>query len=102
MRNTGSFKLKWVSLGKAGQKFLDREEVLKVFEGLKNDYTDNNTISKKLLEILPELEWIKIDKDINATQKVPFITYGMYGKTGFLKIPRYHRIVWGILLRYTQ
>lgn len=96
------FKLKWIAKGNHGCKLLEREEVLNVFKGLAQDYPDNNTISQKLLEVLPELEWILIDKDINATQKIPFITFGLCGKTRFLKIPRHHKIVWGILLGYTQ
>ncbi len=92
--------LKWVEKGKKHQVLLNREKMLMVFEGIALGFSDDNEISKKLIEIIPVAEEIKINKDLNSTQDVPCITYKVNGQRGMIKIIRYHKIVWAILDRY--
>lgn len=92
--------LKWMEKGKKNQKKLDRKEVGVVFKGLALGFSDDNEISKKLLEILPEVDEIFLNKDSNETQDVPYIAYYINGKENILKIKRYHKVVWSILEKY--
>ena len=71
---------KWVEKGKKHQILLNREKMLMVFEGIALGF--------------------KINKDLNATQDVPSISYKVNGQRGMLKIIRYHKIVWAILDKY--
>lgn len=92
--------LKWVEKGKKHKKLICREKFLAVFEGIAIGFSDDNEISKKLVELIPYLEEIKVNKDLNETQDVPFITYKVNGEKGIIKIIRYHKIVWSILNKF--
>ena len=100
MLDTQNIIIKWIERNEHYQKVLDRQEVMAVFEGLAIGFSGDNEISEKLVEIIPEVEEIKINKDINATQEIPCITYVINGKVEVLKIIRYHKIVWAILNKY--
>ena len=104
MKNT-TITFSWIEKGLRYHKELKRDEVYAVFEGLVKGYasSDNNEISKKLIEIIPEVEEIFINKDYNATQDVPFIVYYMDGDDiHILKIRNHHKIVWTILNEYCK
>ena len=92
--------LKWVENGKKHKKTISRERLLAVFEGIAIGFSDDNEISKKLVELIPYADEIKINKDLNQTQDVPCITYKINGERGIIKIIRYHKIVWAILDKY--
>lgn len=92
--------LKWVEKGKKQKKFVNREKMLAVFQGIAIGFSDDNEISKKLVELIPYVEEIKINKDLNETQDVPCITYKVNGEKEIIKIIRYHKIVWAILNKY--
>lgn len=94
------FKLKWIEQGEAYEKELVRLEVMAVFYGLYKGFAEDNEISEKLVKILPDVEWIKINKDHNETQEVPCITYKANDIVGVMKIIRHHKIVWTILNTY--
>lgn len=93
-------KLKWISKGEKHEKMLNREEVLAVFQGLVKGFVEDNEISEKMVKILPEVDWLKIDQDHNDTQEIPCLIYSVNGSIGILKIIRYHKIVWSILNKY--
>lgn len=78
---------------------VDREGFYSIFYGLARGYhkIGDNTISKKMVEIIPEVDKIFINKDFNKTQDIPFIAYSINGDMKILKIRRCHRIVWSIL-----
>ncbi len=78
---------------------INREDFYAIFYGLARGYhkIGDNQISKKLLEIIPEVDKIFINMDYNRTQDVPFIEYAINKEVGILKIMRCHRIVWSIL-----
>lgn len=94
------FKLKWIEQGKTYEKKLARFEVMTVFYGLYKGFAEDNEISEKLLKIIPDVEWIRINKDHNETQEIPCITYKANGAVGVMKIIRHHKIVWAILNKY--
>lgn len=94
------FTMKWIEDGKEHEKELVRLNVMFAFKGLYHGFTDDHEISDKLLKILPDVKWIKINFDHNETQEVPCLTYQVNDTVGVLKIIRYHKIVWTILRKY--
>ena len=90
----------WREKGKQKCRQLRRRPLYDVFNGLVKGFDGDNEISKKLVELIPEADSIIINKDINATQDVPFITVVTEEKTEMVKIRRYHKIVWSILDKY--
>lgn len=67
-------------------------------------FASNNDIAKKMLNIIPDCIWMKIDNDFNMTQDVPVLLYQteVDGKIQVLKIRRNHKIIWGFLEYYCQ
>lgn len=95
--------MRWIRDGKHGEKEIDRQEFLSKFKELVAGYPDNNEISKKMCLLIPDLEQIRIDYDINQTQDTPCITYKIHnGVFGFFKILRHHKIVWNTLHEYCK
>ena len=92
----------WVERSKKHQKEICREDLYAIFEGLAKGFEKmgDNEISKKLIEIIPEVDRICINKDANETQDVPSIVYYSNGNKNLLKIMRGHKIVWSILEKY--
>ena len=103
MKST-AFIFAWKENGKVYQKEINRADFFAMFDGLAKGYKnmgDNaNEISKKLANIIPEVDRIFIDMDNNETQDVPSVQYLIKGKDQLLKIRRRHRIVWSILNDY--
>lgn len=94
--------LKWVEKGQKHVKQANRQEMLEKFQMLVRDYQDNNEISIKLTKIIPTAKEIRINKDYNATQEIPCITYVINEAVGILKILRHHKIVWSVLHEYCK
>ena len=92
----------WTKDGMDYQKEIDREDFFDMFEGLKNGFQriGNNEISKKLVIIIPEVDEISINHDINETQDIPYITYKIHNEVQLIKINRLNNIVWSILDKY--
>ena len=71
----------------------NRSKVISYFSWLANEHPNDNVISKKMLELLPEVDEITIPvEDLNID--TPFILYRINGETKALKIPRNHKICW--------
>ena len=70
--------------------------MIKYFEKLAERNPDNNVISKKLLEILPEIDQIIILED-DLNRKNPYILYRINDSTRMMEIPRCHKICWNKL-----
>ncbi len=79
---------------------IDREEFLQNMEYLVEAFPHNNEIATKLVELIPNMTCIRVDKILNDTQDVPFIWYQTAQKDGIIKILRYHSIIWGFLQHY--
>lgn len=78
------------------EKKRDRKKVIKYFEKLAERNPDNNVISKKMLEILPEIDQIIILED-DLNRKNPYILYRINDSTRMMEIPRCHKICWNKL-----
>ena len=92
----------WTENGKEHQKEVCREDFYAMFDGLARGFEKigDNEISKKLIKIIPEVDKLSINIDMNETQDVPSIVYWTNGDRQLLKIMRRHEIVWGILNKY--
>lgn len=94
-------RLRYVSEGTTYRGEIDREQFIHYMQEIAKMFEENNEISTKLVEILPSIVYIKINKDINDTQDVPYIIYGGEDRRAkILKIRRNHRIIWAFLQRY--
>ena len=79
-------------------KKVEREKMLNLFKEISNNFSANNEISNQLVEIIPSLKAIEIDRVRNAQCDVPFINCEMNdGTSKVIRILRWHKIVWGIL-----
>lgn len=77
---------------------VEREKMLKLFKEISNNFSNNNEISKQLVETIPSLKAIEIDRVRNAQCDVPFINCEMNdGTSKVIRILRWHKIIWGIL-----
>lgn len=63
---------------------------------------NNNMNAQKLCKLIPELDTIKVNKDIIDTQDVPFLEYATYSnpEPDILKFRRPFKIIWEILQYY--
>ena len=78
-------------------KDVNRQSFLALMESIKMQFIYNNEFSKKFITIIPQVEEIKINNIRNSQLDVPFIQYVINGKEAILRIPRNHKIIWGIL-----
>jgi len=94
-----SIKLEYVEKGVVYQGSISRKEILDHMEYLKDSpaFAGNNEIATRLIALIPEMAFIKINKDANDTQDVPYIWYETTKREGMLKISRRHSIIWGFL-----
>ena len=94
-----TFLIKVVDKDLTRVKENDREAFLKCMEGIKAQFADNNEFATRFVEITPKLEEIEIDIARNMDVDIPFIKYMTKdGETKVIYIPRFHRIIWSILL----
>ena len=95
--------MRWIRDGKPAEREVNRDELFAKFKELVEGYQDNNEISRELCLLIPDLEQIRIDLDLNQTQDTPCITYKIHnGIFGFLRILRHHKIVWNTLHEYCK
>ena len=84
-------------------KLVDREKFVNLISSIRDGCTDNNVVSTKLSEILPEMVMIRIDKKRNAENpESPMIECFTHEKVKMIKIPNIHTIMWGIFNEYTK
>lgn len=96
-----TIRLKYVVKGTTYYGKINREQFIQHMAGIAKMFEDNNEISTKLVQLLPNIVYIKINQDLNDTQDVPYIIYGSVDKkTNVLRIRRNHRIIWAFLQRY--
>ena len=106
MKNYTTLTFSWIKDGLQYKRVYDREKIASIFRGLKEGFEDDNEISKKILEKLPETVVIFVNKDANNTQDVPQIGLTLSKFDEYcdpikepLMIRRYHKIVWSIIDR---
>ena len=92
--------LEWRKGGRERTKAIDREKFLDLLNAVKAYYYDDNEFSTKIAKIIPDIDVLRIDFDVNATKEDPFIIY-YYAtaptKANTLIIKRRHKVVWSIL-----
>lgn len=93
---------KWIREGEEHKKEISRKDFYDMFDGIKKGFEvlGDNEISKSMVEIIPKVDEIFINEDINKTQDVPFIVYTINDEKEIMKIMRRHNIIWSILERY--
>ena len=95
--------LAWKENGGVDEKPINRELFYDVMDGIRKGFPDDNEISTIFCEkIIPEAEYIFVDKDRNKEMTAPFIQYKVNGETKVLEIIRYHKVIWALLDRYCQ
>lgn len=90
---TDKIILKWKIKNKYFKKEIKREEILEKFNGYIKEYTTNNSVSKKLAEIIPKATQFKINWD--STTEVNQVYYVINNKEAGFPIINLHCIVWG-------
>lgn len=84
-------------------KLVERSTFIKLITGIKDGFTDNNEISSKLAEILPNVIQIEIDKKRNfENPESPKIECFTENGVETIVIQNTHRIIWGIFNEYTK
>ena len=94
--------LKWIKGSKERFREIDRQSFYDLMNSIKVAFQDDNRVSSFFCDIIPRVEWIKINKDNNESRDIPFIEYGIDDETHILEIRRYHKIIWSILEGYTK
>ncbi len=74
----------------------DRKKVISYFEWLACEHPNDNVISKRMLQFLPEVDEITIPED-DPDRQYPYILYRTNGDTNMFEIPRNHKICWSKL-----
>lgn len=93
--------LNWKEAGKEHKKTIDRHQMSELMIAIKNGFDDDNEISSIMVEIIPELVSIRIDKDRNEQLEVPIIVcYLQDNEEKVINIKRHHKIIWSILNKY--
>ena len=92
----------WKENGKEHIKEIERKEFYELMKSIKKSFSDDNEISSKLVEIIPNLISITIDKDRNSQKDTPFITCECSSGSKIIEIKRYHKIIWAILDKYCE
>ena len=92
----------WKEGKKDHRKEIDREDFYEMFCGLARGFEKmgDNQISKKLIEIIPDVDKISINKDVNRMQEIPYIAYYINENMQLMKIMRRHDIIWRILEKH--
>ncbi len=92
----------WKENGKECIKEIERKEFYNLMDSIKKSFSDDNEISSKLVEIIPNLVSITIDKERNIQLEVPFIVCNFGDATKIIEIKRYHKIIWAIFNKYCE
>lgn len=88
--------VKWKDEGKMYQKQIDRIVFSDLMIVLKEQFSDNNEISTKLVKLIPKIDSITINKDRNRDLDIPIISYKIGEKEDVISINRCHKIIWEI------
>ena len=87
--------------GKKSKNEVDRKLFKNLMEAVKASFDLDNEISTKILEYIPNLECIEIDKDRNEQRDVPFIVCKFQDNTEeMVEVKNCHEIMWSILNKY--
>lgn len=94
----------WIENGERHEKKIDREKLFETMDGIRKGFSDDNQISSKFCELIPEMISISINKDQNANKDVPMVFCEMVGETQdeIIEIIRHHKIIWSILDYYCK
>ena len=92
--------LKWIEKGKVGEKEIDRQAMYDIMLAIKQGFDDDNEISSIMVEYIPKLITIEINKDRNEQLEVPMICCINEDAVKVVKIIRHHKIIWSILNKY--
>ena len=95
-------ELTYIENGKTYKGTINREAFFALMIDTSDFYPDRNANAKKLCELIPEFQSIKINKDIIETQDVPFIEYTTFENSvsNMLRLSRPCRIIWSIFEDY--
>lgn len=93
-----TFVIKIVQDGEERVKENNRAAFLHLMQGIKEQFVDNNEFAKKFVEIIPDVDEIEINVTRNQDCDIPFVKCTSDGKSRVIQIPRFHRIIWAILL----
>lgn len=94
--------LEWTQKGKSNKKEINRQELLNLMESIKKAFSDDNQLSSILVELIPNLVLISINKDRNEQKDVPSIHCVCEKGEKEIDIKRYHKIIWSILNHYCE
>lgn len=97
-----TFEIKVIQDGEESVKENNRATFLKLMEGIKDQFVNNNEYAKRFVEIIPEVDCIEISIDRNRDCDIPFVTCIIDGQSYVIRIPRFHHIIWGILLESSK
>lgn len=92
--------LKWIEKGKVCEKEIDRQAMYDIMLAIKQGFDDDNEISSIMVEYIPKLITIEINKDRNEQLEVPMICCINEDAVKVVKIIRHHKIIWSILNKY--
>ena len=97
-----SFILLWRRSGKMYLKVLEKEPVIAAFEGLIKGFSNDNEISKKLVNVISgDIKALFINWD--NTQDINKVFYAMNDQSvDGIAIISHHKIVWAILNGYSM
>lgn len=104
MEENGFIKIERISRKKENVvEYVKREDFLTLMISVRDNYINNNQVSTKLVEYIPDLREITIDEDRNKELDIPFVMLVMNnGTTTAFRIPRWHNIIWSILNGYLK
>lgn len=97
-----TIRLTYVEKGKTYYGEINRQDFLNQMEHMVSWFPGCNENATKLCELLPNIDLIKINKDIIDTQNVPFIEYQNIGEntSKCLKFMRRYTIIWDFFLHH--
>jgi len=95
-----SIILRWIENKEKHEKEIDRQLMFNLMEAIKNGFDDDNQISSIMVELIPDLVSIEINRDRNEQLAVPMICCVKEDEEIVVKIIRHHKIIWGILDKY--
>ena len=83
-------------------KEVEREEFYKLMKSIKNSFSDDNEISTKLVELIPDLTSITVDVERNSHLSIPCIYCVHNGETERIEVRRRHTVLWSIFDKYCE
>lgn len=97
-----TFEIKVIHDGMESTKENNRATFMKLMEGIRDQFVNNNEYAKKFVKVIPEVDTIEINVDRNRDCDIPFVTCIINDESYVIRIPRFHRIIWGILLESSK